>query len=362
MGRVPTLLVLLLNAASSSAGPCKYYVSHPTRLCVNDGQQGPGQILLSATKEECCNTLPRKQRRECLATEVPSEVYPDFEQGRCSSATVRPAVVHPTCGVTDSGATKSIVPLFLRESLPVADNELCCMRVYGGIGQAAIDRCVARTDRWYYVEGMGCVGGDPLDNPVVYSTAQTASNLSTCTATYFPLTPSFMCATFPCPGSWTSKPDGIHCGSEASDCTKELCCAPLRAPCSNDACDAAVKLTPPGTLTYPEDFPASGWTLGYDEAVNEAWRIDCDHGVVQIDISILETETDYDHVTGSIIRPDGTTTTKSHVSGSYAGHVGRIDYTLDRVAPYTLGTRGLLQYTADSVDASAGFVVHYCCV
>ena len=248
---LPTLLVLLTAVPLATAQctphtPAPYYVSLLSNTCVNDREhasQGPGPILLYGTKDECCNGLTPKERRECLKTEVLSEVYPDFEEGRCASDTLRPAVVHPACGVTATGATTFVAARFLKASLR-ADSELCCRKVYGGIDQAAVARCVAKRGTWYYVAGMGCVRDDArADDPVVYSTVRTVGSLSACTGAYFPRVPVVMCDTFPCPALWTNRPDrdSIHCGSLESDCTKEACCvAPPDTParCSSYTCDA----------------------------------------------------------------------------------------------------------------------------
>ena len=234
--------------------PAPYYVSLPSHTCVNDGEhasQGAGQVLLYGTKDECCNGLTRKERRECLKTEVLSEVYPDFEKGRCVAHTLRPAVVHPACGVTATGAMKSVAARFLKASLR-ADNELCCRKVYGGIDRAAVNRCVARRGVWFYVDGMGCVREDArADDPVVYSTVRTVGSLSACTGTYFPWVPAVMCDTFPCPALWTNRPDrdSIHCGVANDDCTKELCCTAPAAPPVVTCC--GYRCTPHGLSARP---------------------------------------------------------------------------------------------------------------
>ena len=241
---MPTVLVLVTAASSAAAfWECHpYYVSQPTNTCVKDGEhasQGGGPVLLFSTKERCCNALTPKERRQCLKPEVPSEVYPDFEKGRCSSSTLRPAVVHLACAVDGSGVATSVGARFLKASLPVSDNEMCCRSVYGGIDEAAVERCVARRGTWHYVAGTGCVWDDPLaDDPVVYSTAQTASSLTVCAETYFPRRTAFMCDAFPCPSTWSRKPGSIHCGSVASDCTRDLCCSP--PDCSDHTCNPGI--------------------------------------------------------------------------------------------------------------------------
>ena len=302
---IPTLFVLLAAVPLSAAAGDSYYISLPSNTCVNDGGQGSGHILLYDTKEACCNGLTPKERRQCLKAEVPSEVYPDFEKGRCSSTTLRPATVHPACGVSASGEAKSVAARFLKASLPVSDNEFCCRNVYGGIDQGAVDRCAARRGTWSYVAGMGCVRDDPLaDDPVVYATAQTAGSLSACTKTYFPQSTAFMCDDFTCPSGWTGRTYNIHCGSLASDCTKELCCRPTcsgytcYAPrqmsdkagkadiiCPDEGCTAhrccdslnpLRELLPPnvGTLRYPAGFPEE--TITFD--TSRAWVIECAAG------------------------------------------------------------------------------------
>ena len=246
MGRtMPTIVLVLMTAASSTGNfwACHpYYVSQPTNTCVKDGEhasQGGGPVLLFSTKEECCNALTPKERRQCLKPEVPSEVYPDFEKGRCSSSTLRPAVVHLACAVDGSGVATSVGARFLKASLPVSDNEMCCRSVYGGIDEAAVERCVARRGTWHYVAGTGCVWDDPLaDDPVVYSTAQTASSLTVCAETYFPRRTAFMCDAFPCPSTRLRKPGSIHCGSVASDCTRDVCCSP--PDCSDHTCNPGI--------------------------------------------------------------------------------------------------------------------------
>eukprot|EP00754_Rhynchopus_humris_P028636 Rhum_TRINITY_DN15169_c3_g1::Rhum_TRINITY_DN15169_c3_g1_i8::g.139651::m.139651 len=164
-----------------------YYVSLPWNTCVNDWKHLlHGSVMLFGTKAQCCAALTPKEQRECLKLEDLSEVYPSLEKGRCVSDTQRPAVLHPTCGVTAAGEIKFVAARFFKASLLVSDNELCCKRVYGGIDGAAVDRCVAKKGTWYYVDGMGLVRDDPLaDDPVVYATARTVGSLSSCAQTYF---------------------------------------------------------------------------------------------------------------------------------------------------------------------------------
>ena len=398
MGRmIPAVLVLLAAVPSATAGcPNPYYVALPTNTCVNDGEQasqGAGEVQLSATKEACCNTLPRKERRECLATEVPSEVYPDLERGRCSSGTVRPAALHPTCVVTDSGAIKSIAPLFLRKTLRVSHLGSCCRGVYGGIDEVAVERCVARAGTWYHVEGMGCVRDDPLaDDPVVYSTAHTVGSPFACPSKYFPRAPVVMCDTFTCPAPSTPKPHGVHCGSLEGDCTMELCCVDPPPPvvtCSVHTCNAAVDytdkggkdgvvcattgctdsrccdytgslplLTPPGTLRYPADFPAGVWDI--PNRVDQRWRVDCDSGNVEIDIVSLQTEKNFDYVILYTLLPDGSRSQKLRAAGSYDG-IWKSWYLVPKYAPITLGSRSVVVFDTDGSVASKGFALEYKC-
>ena len=268
MGHATPTVLVLLTAVPLATAVCApsppYYISLPSHTCVNDGEhasQGPGPILLYDTKEACCNGLAPKERRECLKPEVLSEVYPDFEKGRCASDTLRPAVVHPACGVTAAGATTFVVARFLKASLRVSDNEFCCRDMYGGLGEAAVGRCLARRGTWYYVDGMGCVRDDArADDPVVYSTARTVGSLSACTKSYFPRDPVVMCDTFSCPGMWTNRPDrdSIHCGASHDDCTKELCCtAPAVPPPPGGPavmCDSVDTCTPKTNSLMPNQF------------------------------------------------------------------------------------------------------------
>ena len=307
---IPTLFVLLTAAGPLSAADCpfdKYYISLPSNTCVSDGEHTsqPGPILLYDTKEACCNGLTRKERRQCLKAEVPSEVYPDFEKGRCSPSTQRPPVVYPACVIDGDGAVTSVSARFLKESLPVSDNEMCCRNVYGGIDQAAVDRCAARRGTWSYVAGMGCVRDDPLaDDPVVYAAAQTAGSLSACTKTYFPQSTAFMCDDFTCPSGWTSRTYNIHCGPSASACTNKLCCRPTcgtftcgthstrdknnkdtiicpdATGCSAyDCCDGGYgsTLSPEcNTVTYPPNYPGATFTHVW----RKWWTINCKDGQI----------------------------------------------------------------------------------
>ena len=209
-------------------GTAPYYVELPSNTCVNDGAhalQVEGLITFLA-KEDCCNSLPRKEKRECLQTGPSATVFPDYQKGQCSSAAQRPPVVYPACAVDATGVSKYLAPLFLKESLPLSGNEFCCMSVYAGL-PAAINRCKTQAGKWYYVAEKGCVRDDGVaDDPVAYATAQAVETPSTCRAKYFSLLPAVTCTAFTCPSGTADKSGkaDIHCGTQAGDCTETLCC------------------------------------------------------------------------------------------------------------------------------------------
>eukprot|EP00754_Rhynchopus_humris_P026954 Rhum_TRINITY_DN15050_c2_g1::Rhum_TRINITY_DN15050_c2_g1_i1::g.133135::m.133135 len=211
-------------------GTAPYYVELPSNTCVNDGAhalQAEGLITFLA-KKDCCASLPRKEKRACEEEQLsPEKVFPDYQTGQCSSAAERPPVVFPACAIdATTGATKYIAALFLKNSLPLSDNSFCCMAVYDGL-PAAINRCKAQAGTWYYVEGKGCVRDDGVaDDPVTYATAQTLETPSQCRAKFFDQYPAITCTAFTCgPGTADkSGKDEIHCGTQAGDCTEELCC------------------------------------------------------------------------------------------------------------------------------------------